>query len=739
MNAYLVNLIKLNSGYFAKGYKIFFGRSKILAGVILVALSVSLFLWLGEIGVFRRAEQWSMFLRFKTRKALPEKVNIFYFVADNEAINQFGPQPWTRGRFGDIANIIHEHCDPKSIFFDWVFSADGHPYAREGNDSLRSALSRRSDAVVGAAYTYGKGILQEWNALPLKIDGYNDRDKNDIPVLPELLAVGTRARAGLLDVLEPLLQVPLFVETPRGNFYAAGLEVVCIALGADVDKMKISEDELCICDSQGKILRHVPIEDGQLLNVNWPRTWNASNSASILDLAIAALYSKSDDESQRKEAAEFFSRLNNALIFIGPSDTLSKDLSETPIDTYAPRVGVHGAVAETILTENYLRSVPKYLCWVCVGSFGLLSFFLFNRRVGSKMRVFIRFSVPLLLLLYIGLAEVLFLKGWIIEVVPEVCSLGFSILLSLISVLVGRDKTEARIKASFSSYVSPLLVTKMVEDEEPPAIGGALYDIASMFTDVEAFSTIAQSMSATDLVACMNSYFDVATTQIFKNDGTLDKYIGDAVVAFFGAPLTDANAALKAIKSAAAIIDNEIQQKNDKKEEGRGTLFRTRIGINYGQALVGNIGSRYRFNYTMMGDSVNLAARCESACKQYGVYCIITDPVVVSAPDANKLFIIRRLDRVTVVGRNEPVIIYELMGSRITLKDELDALIQLYEVGLNNYLAGDWAAAATCFEDALALEREKGKNPSAVMLERLKKFGFIAPSGWSGISSLTEK
>jgi adenylate cyclase len=248
----------------------------------------------------------------------------------------------------------------------------------------------------------------------------------------------------------------------------------------------------------------------------------------------------------------------------------------------------------------------------------------------------------------------------------------------------------------------------------------------------------------------MVEYLSEMTDIITDDGGTLDKYIGDAIDAMYGAPLSLDNHAYVAVGSTIRMQKKQIELQEKWKSEGRKELIqnmRTRIGLNTGTAVVGNMGSVRRFNYTMMGDSVNLGARCESGAKSYGVYTMITDRTKTAAVSAKDDVIYRYLDQIVVKGKTKPVKVHEVIGFKHETSPETLDCLELYEQGLNAYLKSRWSEAILKFEKASALElfqpdKKTGvvTNPSRVMIDRCRIYQVSPPPlSWDGVFQMTSK
>jgi adenylate cyclase len=272
------------------------------------------------------------------------------------------------------------------------------------------------------------------------------------------------------------------------------------------------------------------------------------------------------------------------------------------------------------------------------------------------------------------------------------------------------------------------VVEQIVEGEEAPQIGGAEVEITAFFSDVAAFSNLAECLSPADLVALMCEYLAEGTAEITQAGGTLDKYVGDAIIAMFGAPVPLPDHALAACKAALGLQAAQTRLRRRWAEEGerwpaRALRMRTRIGLNTGPAVVGNVGSPLRFNYTMMGGTVNLAQRMESAVGHFGADILVTAATFEAARRQDTELVFRPLDKILVSGHHEAVEVYELIGCGNAAAVENRARLAAYAEARALYREGRWAEARDAFLEAAAHEPSTGRlNPSLVMASRCETF-----------------
>ena len=291
------------------------------------------------------------------------------------------------------------------------------------------------------------------------------------------------------------------------------------------------------------------------------------------------------------------------------------------------------------------------------------------------------------------------------------------------------DRGKRLLRQSFSLYLAPAVVEKMVTSNKPPALGGEMRNVTVYFSDVADFSSFAEKIPPSELVAAMNEYLSAMTDIIEEHGGFVDKYIGDAIVAVFGAPLDDPDHAANAVR-AALRCSTQLAELEHVSTAFGGTV-RQRIGLNTGEALVGNIGSRRRFNYTVMGDMVNLASRLEGANKFFSTTVIASETTRNAAGDA---FEWRELDAIRVKGRVQEVKIYEPLGLAGAVSPEQRARTAAYAGGLARYRARDFAGAAAQFAQF------QDDPPAARFAERARELAQHPPApDWEPVNALEEK
>jgi len=288
------------------------------------------------------------------------------------------------------------------------------------------------------------------------------------------------------------------------------------------------------------------------------------------------------------------------------------------------------------------------------------------------------------------------------------------------------------------------LIDQMYEDKQEPKLGGQAGYHTAFFSDIQSFSSFSEILEPEKMVSLMNEYLTEMTSILLNHNGTLDKYIGDAIVAFYGAPVALENHEYHACMTALE-MDRKLNELRVKwKSEGGWPKLvhnvRHRVGLNSGEMVTGNMGSSMRMNYTMMGDTVNLAARLEPAAKQYGVYTFVAENTYKVVKDQ---FEWRLLDFIRVKGKNKPVKVYELFSEKNNLANNQSDLINAFNNGLDLYFKGEWSLALKKFNEAAKLEEDfeyRPTTPSKIYVERCEAFKKSPPEkDWDGVWTMNTK
>jgi adenylate cyclase len=404
-------------------------------------------------------------------------------------------------------------------------------------------------------------------------------------------------------------------------------------------------------------------------------------------------------------------------------------------------VEIHANVIESILREDFLVKQSTFTEIISVLFFAVVTFLVTSALKSSKT-------------MHYGLVE---LNGFLFTV-AEVFIIGFAALFlfskhnylltvvgPMMSVLAGyfastayhfavERKQRMLIKTMFSTYVNPSVVEELISNPAKLKLGGERRELTVLFSDIEGFTTISEGMPPEQLVGLLNEYLSAMTEIIFRNNGTLDKYEGDAVMAFWGAPIPQNDHALRACISALQ-MQEALAKIRESWARQQKPMLHMRIGINTGEMVVGNMGGRRKFDYTVIGDSVNLASRLEGANKQYRTLVLASERTYELVKHR---IIGRELDLISVKGRLEPIRIYELFHVRNGAVDpHLEEFLNLYHSALELYRKRCWSESRKAFESVLNVRQD----PTAQLyIERARLYETAPPpDNWNGVFVMTTK
>jgi len=419
------------------------------------------------------------------------------------------------------------------------------------------------------------------------------------------------------------------------------------------------------------------------------------------------------------------------IVLVGASATGIGDLRATPFGGVDfPGVEIHANVIDDILNRHFLRRGPHEALT------DVIVIFLFGIPLGIWLALvrprWLIFGFLLLIPFAWFVYSAFVHDQWLNFIIPAAFTLVPNVsLVALYRVLV-EEQEKRQLRGMFQQYVSPEVIRRLQTD--PDKVLPRKTELSVLFSDIRGFTSISEALDAQELANLLNGYLTEMTGVIFKNRGLLDKYIGDAVMAFWGAPFEEPHHAEKACRAALDMLAKLREMQAEWKAAGRPVL-EIGIGINSGIASAGNMGSKRRFAYTAIGDAVNLASRLEGLNKEFGTRIVLSEFTVGLFGDAK--FVTRELDLIRVKGKLKPVRIYELLGNE-TSPEEIVAMAGEFSAARAAYIERNWAEAARRFEQFL--QRWPNDGPAQVALARCKE--FIAeppPSDWDGVYEMRHK
>ena len=710
--------------------------------------------FLGPDGILAPFENHSIDARFNLRGSMDAPVKVCYVDVDTESISRLGNFPWNREYFAITLDALFQHGGIKVAGMDFVFSMAGIPAlgrdeAEAGSKALGKSIHKNKNVV--AAATFGtKGVF------PFVFQKRQIDPQDEAPELPAFPIVGpTWGHVGLIDTVgNDVRYVPFFAKTSTHTYLPMSLKLALIYWGLPASALTIEEDKLVVKKDDGSTVASIPLRMGQLAEPNWFGAWmEKDHHASLVHVMAFAQALQNGTEEEKQMARDFFAPFKDSVVLIGPVDPLLKDISLMPLNgSHAvPRVSVHGNLLKTLLSGRFIERPPV---WVNCALIFLLGFVAASFSiVPPRFNALARICGALTVLGYIGAAFLLFSTHDLI--IPLVAPVGAALSCTFYGALIhlsNERRQKRRITGMFGTYLSPSLVEKMVNSGEEPKLGGIDAEITAFFSDVQGFSGFSEMLTPQQLVALMNEYLSAMTDILMEEGCYVDKYIGDAIVGIFNSPVELENHALKACVATQLLHKRLAELRAKWASEGDKwppfvCRMQMRIGTNTGHATVGNMGSKKRFNYTMMGDMVNLAARCESGAKSYGVYTMVTGETMRSAEAGGDDCVFRFLDKIIVKGRSEPVEMYEVVCLRKDLDAETQQCIELYAEGVEHYRSQRWAPALDCFEKSAALETNRPERnpdspitPSLVMIDRTRYLMANPPrADWNGVYVMKSK
>ena len=434
---------------------------------------------------------------------------------------------------------------------------------------------------------------------------------------------------------------------------------------------------------------------------------------------------------QIRKAAE---GLQNSFCVIGSDATSMTDNGLITFQENYPNVGTYAVAANMMLANEFLSDTPWYIPAIIALLYSLLIGFLLS-RLDTYLSIITGVS-GLLLLSGVFAAFFMISKIYIGFAVPlAATSLTFIAMMVIKFLTASREK--AFLHSAFSRYLAPEVITELINDPDKLNLGGEKREMTAIFTDIQGFSTISEKLDPVHLVQLLNRYLTTMSNIIMENLGTIDKYEGDAIIAFFGAPIFRENHPALACRSALAMkfAEKELNKIVLEENLSPSPIF-TRIGINTGEMVVGNMGAENKMDYTIMGNAVNLAARLEGVNKQYH-----TGGILISEYTREKLgdeFLLRRLDRVRVVGINTPLRLYELLAVMETATGAEQNNVEQWEKAIDLYEQRQFKEAGKIF--ASLKERNPNDKVAELYAERCVKYETAPPpEQWDAVNNLTEK
>ena len=715
-----------------------------------------------------RIERRSLDVRFLTRGSEPAGPFAVLATIDEKSLDEIGKWPWPRAKIAALIDRLSEE-GARVIAMDIVFSEPDEnnnlrfieamrqetyslglrapelerfleeARAEADNDSILAAAIRRSKSPVVLGYFFhfsqeeiahlsrDELDLKRRNigASAVKLVQFLSPQAKKVEVYEALLPesnidnlVQASRIAGyyniFLDIDGTVRWIPLVIRYQDRFYPALSLEAVRSYVGNIPLRVRVADHGIESIQL-GPVT--IPTDEKGRMLINFrggPQTFPH--------------YSVADIIAGRTPANAFRDRI----VFIGSTAIGVYDIRVTPFSNTFPGLEVHANVADNILRQNFLFRPD----WASLFDLAAILFMgLVTGLVLPRLRAL--FSVLLIGVLFVGYlvaSQALFVQnGVLLNAVYPLLTMVIVYTAVNVYRYIVEEREKRKIRGAFSFYVTPSVVNEMLKYPDKLKLGGDKKELSVLFSDIRGFTSLAEEMEPETLVQLLNEYLTEMTDVVFETEGLLDKYIGDAIMAVWGAPLEQTDHPVRACRTALKMLDRLTKMQQQWEAEGTPRLD-IGIGLNTGLMVVGNMGSDRRFDYTVMGDSVNLASRLEGINKEYGTQVVISEFTYEKVKDD---FFCRELDAVKVKGKARPVKIFELMALR-SKEDPRIAVIAPFAQGLEHYRAQEWERAEDSFKEVLGISPEDAA--AQLYLQRIAALRREPPPPeWDGVFTMTKK
>ncbi len=705
-------------------------QRRLLQIVVSVGVSVFFTVTLWYSGVLSSWENrvWDMQSRIMAAPT-PSSAEITLVLVDQESLqwvheNMGLSWPWPRELYGAVIDTINRH-GAKAIGFDVLFT-EPSTFGVSDDEALGQAIA--------AANFFASGSV-----FPGRSQGKSEHWPDDIPRPPLRFA----AKAAFIERLPrytrftmPIAEVAknanilcnVHHDPDSDGIYRSlhllvtvdGIPLPALGLGMFLatrpdSLLSLQESSLTVGDVS------IPIDKKGRMLIRFrgpPGVYESISAASLIREEMSF-------RETQKVVPESTRQLRDKYVLFGFSAPGLFDLRPTPVGAISSGVEINATLLDNLLSGDFIAPVSRMLktavfC-ISVLILGVL-LALYSRPVSMTVIAIISLLFP------IALSCSLYFLGYRFELLPLELGNGGTIVLSLMIGYMQEGRRRRFIKHSFAHYLSPQVIEQLIQNPERLKLGGDRKELTIFFSDLQGFTSISEHLDPNELIKLLNDYLTAMSEIILEEGGTIDKYEGDAIIAFWNAPLDTPDHAVRAV-SAALRCQKRLAELRPLFQHQCGHEMHMRIGVNSGQAVVGNLGSTNRFDYSMLGDAVNLAARLEGANKQFDSYTMISESTHALLHGE---FRFRELACLRVVGRKEAVRVYEPYFLSDYRKNEKK--LKNFENGLMAFYAGDFAKAMIIFKETVALDASSQRY--------LEKSEFLLknpPLDWDGVWSLSSK
>ena len=668
--------------------------------------------------------------RFRGPISPPDTSIVIVGIDDQTLASLPNKYPYPTSYYAKLVNNLME-AGAKLIVFDIEFSESSQNPALTETDE-NSEIN--SDLYFAKAVTDAQNVVL---ATKVVFD-YGSHGTENFYILP-LLAPLMRSPAtrGLVNVFEDsdgfLRRYMLFQQIQNNFYYPLAIEAY-----KKLEKIEIDPDQDLAADTfiLGSLRIPKKTFNSTYINFRGPaETFNTYSMASVIDDEKFDLMG--DEDTDIFEMHKEWGTFKDKIVFVGATAEEMQDNKLTPFYEYEgrkqkmPGVEMHANALSMLLRGDFIKELNSWLIFIFVVLITFLATFitLYSRPVKAFLLIII------ILLVTIACFALVFTKIHQIAFVSKpIISLFLTFLSSLTFKAITEQREKRRIKQVFKQYVAQNVVEKMLSSGQLPEFGGERKTITILFSDIRRFTTFSESHDPETVVSRLSEYLTEMVKVLFKYDGTLDKFVGDEIMALFGAPYYYTDHAERACYAALEMVE-QLRQIQKRWSDSKHDIFHIGIGINTGKVIVGNLGSNQLFDYTAIGDEVNLGARLEGTNKEYQTTIILSESTYDLVKDKAK---VRELDFVRVMGKTKPIRIYELRGMSDLSQIEQDYIIDIFTEGLQFYRDRCWSDALKSFRRVLRYFPSDG--PSRVYTIRcLDYIENPPPPDWDGVYEFKKK
>jgi adenylate cyclase len=724
-------------------------RIPIFLGILLIVIALWLLITPAKFvrQVIDRLDNLGYDLQLRTR-VLTEHAKPSSPVAiidiDDKSLKAVGRWPWPRKKLADLVNELQKQ-GAAVIAFDIFFSETQSNIAAVlleelGKKNVLSATVSSTlkeniplfdeDSIFAKSLSMNQSVLslgflprtQTENALPPPLLVLTPQDRKQLEIIRAIgyisnIPILQRAAkgGGFINIFADsdgiIRHAPLIIEYNNGIYPALSLQAVLLYLGENIK---------LITPNYGKRTQLEGIQIGSRII---PTDSEGQVLIPFIGKSYTFPYYSALDVLEGKLPKD---TLLGKILFVGTSATGLGDLQATAIQNPFPGVEIQATIVNGFLKNNFSYK-PEWTFganFVLTILLGLLAAFLFP-YLGPRILAIVIIVLPPGLLL---LNNLIWEKtGLILSLLMPVILVLVIAIFNIIYGYLFETRRREQLKEMFGQYVPEKHIDEMLKTKSSYALHGEDREMSVLFADIRNFTTISEDMSASELVDMLNTFFTPMTEIIFSHRGTIDKYVGDLIMAFWGAPLKDRHHARHAIQSALE-MQERLKALRPHFTERKWPEIKIGIGINSGLMSVGDMGSRFRRNYTVLGDAVNLASRVESLTKFYGVDIIVAE----NTKKNQSKFIFRKLDLVRVKGKQRGIAIYEVVCTTLKLTPELTQELASYHKALDFYFLQQWDEAERLMNPLH--EAFPDKKIYRLYLERIEEFKKNPlPSDWNGV------